>query len=122
MRELHITLPWPPTMNTYWRRVGNRTLISKQGRTYRRHVQTMVAFSSAIREPITERMAVDITAYQPDRRARDLDNMLKAPLDALQHSGAYDDDSHIDELRISRAFDKANPRLEITIRTLEAAA
>lgn len=38
----------------------------------------------------------------PDKRKRDLDNVAKATLDALQHAGLYDDDSQIDELRIVR--------------------
>ncbi len=28
-----LTLPYPPSVNHYWRRVGLRTLISREGRT-----------------------------------------------------------------------------------------
>jgi crossover junction endodeoxyribonuclease RusA len=65
-----------------------------------------------------DRLRVEIIAFQPDQRRRDLDNMLKAPLDALQACGAYHDDSQIDELIICRAYDKENPRLEVGIVTL----
>jgi len=38
----------------------------------------------------------------PDKRRRDLDNLPKALLDGLTHSGIWDDDSQIDDLRIMR--------------------
>jgi crossover junction endodeoxyribonuclease RusA len=54
-----------------------------------------------------------IQAWLPDRRRRDLDNLLKAVQDALAHAGVYDDDSQIVDLRIRRAgIDRAYPRLE----------
>ena len=52
--------------------------------------------------PLTGRVAVRIEAQPPDRRVRDLDNLLKAPLDALTHAGLWVDDSQIDELTIMR--------------------
>lgn len=48
------------------------------------------------------RLTVALVAYPPDRRARDLDNILKAALDALQHAQAFDDDSQIDRLIVDR--------------------
>jgi len=38
----------------------------------------------------------------PDRRKRDLDNLLKCPLDALHHAKIICDDSQIDKITISR--------------------
>jgi crossover junction endodeoxyribonuclease RusA len=37
-------------------------------------------------------------AFPPDRRRRDLDNIQKPVLDALEHVGVYEDDSQIDLL------------------------
>ena len=65
------------------------------------------------------RLYVTITAYQPDNRRRDLDNLPKAILDALQHAGVYEDDSQIDELRIGRGLDKESPRVEVAIEETE---
>ena len=48
------------------------------------------------------RLSVLINAYPPDRRKRDLDNILKSLLDALQHARVYPDDSQIDRLTIIR--------------------
>ncbi|NBW23084.1 MAG: RusA family crossover junction endodeoxyribonuclease, partial [Caulobacteraceae bacterium] len=41
-------------------------------------------------------------AFPPDKRKRDLDNVLKSLLDALTHANVWDDDSQIDDLRIYR--------------------
>jgi crossover junction endodeoxyribonuclease RusA len=51
---------------------------------------------------MTGKLRVTITANPPDQRARDLDNLLKAPLDALAKAGVYADDKQIDELMIKR--------------------
>ena len=40
--------------------------------------------------------------YPPDNRRRDLDNAQKALLDALQHGGAYRDDSQIVRLEAEK--------------------
>ena len=48
------------------------------------------------------RLEVDIEAHPPDRRKRDLDNLLKPVLDVLQDYGMFADDEQIDVLRIRR--------------------
>ena len=99
-RTLHLTLPWPPSLNHYWRRVGHRTLISRAGRQYREAVWLHIRRQGVQDRP--GRLRVEIDAYPPDRRRRDLDNALKALLDAMEHGGVYQDDSQIDELEIVR--------------------
>jgi len=88
-------------------------LISADGRTYR---QEAVAAAVTGDRFGSAKVRVSIEVWLPDNRRRDVDNLLKAPLDALCHAGIYDDDSQIVELSIRRAgLDKANPRLEITL-------
>lgn len=115
---INLTLPFPPSVNRYWRNVKGKTLISAQGRAYRKHVCAEVY---AQRPPlnITSRLAVDIVAHMPDKRRRDLDNLLKATLDALQHAGVYEDDSQVDDLRIVRGPAEQGGALKITIVELE---
>jgi crossover junction endodeoxyribonuclease RusA len=93
-------VPFPPSVNHYWRRVGARTIISRGGRAFRETVCAILAARGIT--PLAGPLAVEITVHPPDRRRRDLDNMLKALLDALQHGGAYDDDSQIVRLSIER--------------------
>jgi crossover junction endodeoxyribonuclease RusA len=45
-------------------------------------------------------IAMWIHATPPDRRRRDIDNILKAPLDALEKAGVYKDDSQIEQLNV----------------------
>jgi crossover junction endodeoxyribonuclease RusA len=46
-------------------------------------------------------------AFPPDRRRRDLDNIQKPVLDALQHARVYQDDSQVD-LLVTRRCGPAN--------------
>ena len=93
-------LPWPPSINHYYRRVGFRTLISREGRRYRREVVARLAARRV--RPMRGRPKVVVHVFPPDRRRRDLDNLQKALWDALEHAGVFLDDSQIDDLRIKR--------------------
>jgi crossover junction endodeoxyribonuclease RusA len=99
MMLLILELPFPPTVNQYYRNVNGRTLISKQGRDYRQEVMRLIG---KVEEPIKERVSVRIFAYMPDNRRRDIDNLNKSLLDAITHSGVWLDDSQIDDLHITR--------------------
>lgn len=96
---VEITLPWPPTVNTYWRQFQGRVLISKQGREYRKVVADQVMLQRAAKH-LDHAVRVEIKAFRPDRRRRDLDNLLKALLDSMTHAGVMDDDALIQDLRI----------------------
>ena len=117
-----LVLPWPPTVNTYWRRSAKggkpRTHISNKGRAYRDDVIQLLLVSKAPRFG-TARLAVHITAYPPDRRDRDLDNILKPLLDALEHGGVYANDSQIDDLHIVRGGVTTGGEVHIRITEIE---
>ncbi len=91
-------LPYPPSINHYWRHVGPRTLISREGRAYRDRVCRILAASGVrpLRGPL--HMVVDL--HPPYRRRRDCDNAMKALLDACAKGGAYRDDSQIKDLEV----------------------
>lgn len=50
----------------------------------------------------TDRLKVVVLLSPPDRRRRDIDNLAKALLDALEAGGLFHDDCQIDDLRIIR--------------------
>lgn len=102
---LKIELPWPPSVNSYWRTFQGRMLISKDGRAYRKAVQDAVTLNLANKH-WEGQLKVEVEAFRPDNRKRDLDNLLKAILDGLAHGGVYLDDSQIVDLRIFWAVDK----------------
>jgi crossover junction endodeoxyribonuclease RusA len=110
-----ITLPWPPSINHYWRNFRGRTVISREGRTFRTNVCALLAGGGPRKPPAGGRIALAMDALPPDRRRRDLDNIQKPVLDALQHAGVYLDDSQIDLLITRRCERTENGKLEIEI-------
>lgn len=110
---LSLELPYPPSVNHYWRRAGARTLISRGGRAFRQTVCSILAARGV--RPLDGPLVVDITIHPPDRRRRDIDNCLKSLLDALQHGGAYSDDSQIVRLTIEKGdpLDGGKTRVQI---------
>lgn len=111
-----LILPWPPSVNRMYRVFRGRSIISREGRDYRERVVAMVKAQEA--PLIACRCAVDVLAYPPDRRRRDLDNVCKALLDGLVHGGALADDSLIDLLSIRRMGRKEGGEVWVRITEL----
>lgn len=111
-----IDLPWPPSVNRYWRRVGSKTLLSKDAREYHQAVLRVTENAEHFDVPVE----VSILAYPPDRRRRDLDNVLKAILDSLEKAGVLKDDSLVDMLRIER--EERMPGGMVSVRITRRAA
>jgi len=100
---MRITLPYPPTVNSTWKRNRNGSL-RVDARTLQFRIDVMAeALSRFGQDRKTKgRLAVRIDLMMPDKRRRDLDNICKGLLDAMQHAGLYDDDSQIDYLAVKR--------------------
>ena len=97
MEALEFDLPWPPSVNNYYRHVGPRVLISRAGRKYR----TMCVSRLGGLKKLSGRLSLYAELYPPDRRRRDIDNVGgKCLLDSLQASGLFDDDFQIKELHL----------------------
>lgn len=94
--DLILHLPWPPSNNQIWRRVHQRVLLSRHARAYRSNVLAIVAAGRVQHFP--GRVAFYMEAYPPDNRLRDLDNYLKATLDALEHAGVFANDAYVREI------------------------
>ena len=94
-----LDLPYPPTINHYYGRTrSGRVFIKAGGKAYRSQVIALLSNYKGITGKVS--MSVDI--YPPDRRKRDVDNILKALCDALTHAGIYEDDSQIYKLLITK--------------------
>jgi crossover junction endodeoxyribonuclease RusA len=109
-------LPFPPTVNTYWRRVGNRTLLSERAREYRASVLSALALHRHPR--LLGGVEVVITFHPPDRRKRDLDNLPKGLLDALKYAGVYADDSQVRRIDMSFGAVRKGGAALVTVREL----
>ena len=114
--ELRIILPWPPSVNHYWRNFRGRMVIGARGRAYRHSVIAAVIEQGVPRDRISCRLAVSIDAYPPDNRRRDIDNINKALLDAIVAAEVIEDDGLIDALSIIRFDPTKDGRVEVRIR------
>lgn len=101
MDILRIEIPFPPSINHYYIYANNKVILSEKGKIYRRDVSFLC---NRYRERCSKdmRLCVTINVFPPDKRKRDLDNLLKCTLDSLQHAGIYHDDNQIDMLTIIR--------------------
>jgi crossover junction endodeoxyribonuclease RusA len=109
-----LQLPYPPSVNHYYRCFRNRMVIDKPGRAYRAVVCALLQAQGT--QPMDGPLRVEIAVFPPDKRRRDLDNILKSLLDALQHAGAYHDDSQIEHLMLQKVRVIKDGRVEVTIR------
>jgi crossover junction endodeoxyribonuclease RusA len=99
-RVISVELPFPPSVNHYYLHLGRRTFISREGRTYRDRVVSLLKVLGV--RPLEGPIRMRIEVYPPDNRRRDLDNLQKSLWDALQHGGAYHDDSQVVEFNVRK--------------------
>ena len=103
---LEIELPYPPSVNHYWRHTRNgRHYISEKGRAYKAEVSRICrqfdSFKGAVK--------VQLLVYYPDQRKRDPDNLHKALWDAVTASGLIEEDHNhilVDVRTITAGFKK----------------
>src|SRR6056297_3429442 len=119
MTPIGLTLPWPPSVNHYWKRNRNGGVrVGVAGVRFRDEVMFAALQQLKPLRSLSGPVSVSIVACQPDRRRRDLDNLLKSTLDALTAAKIYGDDSQIHELDIRWGKRVDGGRLDVTVREL----
>jgi len=117
-----LELPMPPSANTYWRFVSGRVLKSKKARQYIRTIGELWIVHKAQTKSKAfsgdERLKAEIQVFPPDRRKRDLDNLLKVLLDSLEAAGLFKNDEQIDEIRIRRMQICTGGKMIVSLREL----
>ena len=94
-------LPWPPTVNDYWKPIRGSLYLSRRGRMYKE------AACQAVAEQLPGinldgRIMAEVTLHPPDARVRDVDNYSKGLLDAITASALWADDAQVDQLFVYR--------------------
>lgn len=112
--KVMLDLPYPPSVNTYWRANGKRRFISRAGIEFAKRVAEVVMVSG---NPSfgSDRLRVHVVIYPRSKRVMDIDNCLKAILDALMKANVYDDDSQIDLLSVERGEQIKHGGCQVTI-------
>lgn len=119
---MQLILPFPPSMNGYWRSPGKGAKISERGRIYRSNAIGAVYEQLRRRpQPLQQDVQITVILYPPNRAKRDLDNFFKALFDSLTHAGVWVDDSQIK--RISAEWGPVTKlgRAELTITDFKPA-
>ena len=120
---LAFALPWPPSVNNYWRtamrKISGRwqpwVMLSAAGESYRQRAQLAILMQHVPRISASGSLAVAIVAYPPDRGPRDLDNLLKPVLDALASARVIENDRFVDDLHVRRGPVVKGGRLELAV-------
>lgn len=90
MRAVEIHLPFPPSSNRLWRRSG--TTIHKSSSYANWLLNAGKVAMSQRPSGITGPYKISIQAKRPDKRKRDLDNIIKPISDLLQSVGVIEND------------------------------
>ena len=112
-----IKLPYPPSMNTYWRHFRGNTVLSKAGREFKTAVAECVV-AQEIPKFGNKRLEVTLFLYPRSKVVTDLDNRLKAVLDGLEEAGVYDNDGQIDVLMIQRGEQRTGGGVDVMIEVI----
>jgi len=112
-----LAIPYPPSVNTYWGFKGHRRFLTPKANQFKSAVAQIVSDQQI--KFGNQRLEISITLYPPDRRIRDIDNVIKSTLDALVSADAFEDDSLIDVLLIQRGELVKGGKALVTIKVLD---
>lgn len=115
---LEVVLPYPPSVNHYWRHTRNgRHYISEAGRKFKTEALRILQQFN----PFTGSVAICLDVYYPDNRNRDPDNINKGLFDSLVASGLIQDDNNkvIKDFRSKNCGIKKGGMVVVKIKGLE---
>jgi len=119
---MQLNLPFPPSVNGYWRSTRKGVLISERGRIFRSNALASIYQQLRSRPTalLTE-LDVHLVLYPPTRAKRDLDNFQKALFDGLTHAGIWKDDSQVKRMTVEWGPVTKEGKAEITITDFKPA-
>ena len=114
MTSIELKLPYPPTANHIWAQGGRRTFLSKR---YKKFIDAVGLAVKRLGGELDDApfYTVRIVAYPPDRRPRDIDNIIKPILDSLTRAGVWKDDSRVSYVEARKACPCVEPFVVVAV-------
>lgn len=114
---MEFSVDYPPSVNNYWRRSQHGGMhLTKEARSYKQTVKGQLKAAKVGK--LTGKIKGVFKVYPPDNRRRDLDNVMKALLDAMEGI-AFDDDYQLHVMVIERAQALKGGRVDIVLCEIE---
>lgn len=102
-----VTLPWCPGVNNLFATYQGRRIPSRRYKAWKAEAGAILAALPRVRIQTPAKVSLVLTA--PDRRARDADGYLKAPIDLLVSAGVLAGDSAEFVRAVSAEWSDASP-------------
>ena len=118
MADYELELPWPPSVNGYWRNFRGRQIISKRGREYRVAAIARLTELGLSNENLSGRLKLSVDLHPPTLRRYDVDNFFKAFMDALSHANFWLDDEQVDILRAAKCAKVKGGKIKIKVELI----
>lgn len=110
-----LILPWPPTINHCHIFRRGRKILTDKANDFIWEVKTLIPKGH---KALTGKIKIMIHAYPPDKRKRDIDNVIKILQDALERGGVFVNDNQVCDLHILRCEVEKPGRVEVTIEEI----
>ncbi len=117
LHQSFFEIPYPPSVNTYWGFHGHRRFLTPKALEFKAHVAHVVSLQDV--KFGDARLRIKIVLHAPDKRVRDIDNVLKPTLDAFVQAGLLNDDSQVDELTVIRGKQCKGGKAEIYVASIQ---
>jgi len=95
--SLIFTIPMPPSVNSIWRQGKRKVYRNPQYKAWMHSAAWTIRFYSCLHDPLSGDTFIEMK-FGPRNKKADLDNLLKATIDALVQGGAIKDDRYVKKL------------------------
>lgn len=114
--QIVIELPFAPSVNRLWRMGrGKKMYKSKVYEDWIIVAQQLIYIGK--HKPILGFYRLTIEAVRPDKRRRDIDNLIKAVSDVLQDTGLIEDDCLCQE--VTAKWVKEGPEMRVIVEKID---
>lgn len=112
-------MPWPPSVNGYWRSYKGRQIISERGRKYRKAAMAHLYDLGLSLERIDFKVSVTLVLNPPTLSSYDVDNFNKGLFDSLTAAKFWNDDSQVHRLTVSKGVKVKGGNVQVKVEVME---